>query len=74
MIEVQAKNTCNKKIAEKMLEIADVKADTINVIGSGEAQVSTVMQSRRKYEHLNRKLDVIRSFRNNQNLKIFGDN
>lgn len=74
MIEVEAKNTCNKKIAEMMLEIADVKAETINVIGQGEAQVSTVMQSRRKYEHLNRKLDVIRSFRNNQNLKIFGDN
>ena len=32
------------------------------------------MQSRRKYEHLNKKLDVIRSFKHNSNLKIFGDN
>jgi len=26
-----------------MLEIADVKADTINTIGNGEAAISTVM-------------------------------
>lgn len=74
MIEVEAKNSCNKRIAETMLSVADIKADTINVIGDGEAKISNVMQSRRKYEHLNKKLDVIRSFRNNKNLKIFGDN
>ena len=74
MIEVESKNACNKKIAEMMLQIADIKAETIGVIGDGESKVSTVMQSRRKYEHLNKKLDVIRSFKNNQNLKIFGDN
>jgi hypothetical protein len=32
------------------------------------------MQSRRKYEHLNKKLDVIEAFKDNKNLKIFGDN
>jgi len=74
MIEVQAKNSCNKKIAETMLSIADIKADTINIIGEGEAKISNVMQSRRKYEHLNKKLDVIRMFQHNKNLKIFGDN
>lgn len=74
LIEIEAKNTCNKKIASKMLEIADLKAETISVIGNGEAQIANVMAARRKYEHLNRKLDVIKAFKNNQNLKIFGDN
>jgi len=74
MIEIQAKNSCNLKIAEKMLEIADVKADTINIIGDGESKIATVMQSRRKYEPLNKKLDVIKAFKWNNNLKIFGDN
>lgn len=37
LIEVQAINTCNKSLAAKMLEIADLKADTINTIGNGEA-------------------------------------
>lgn len=32
------------------------------------------MASRRKYEYLGKKLDVIRTFKNNKNLKIFGDN
>ena len=74
MIQVEAKNTCNKKIAGKMLEIADLKAQTINVIGAGEQKISTVMQSRRKYEYLNSKMDVISSLKSNKNLKIFGDN
>ena len=56
-----------------MLEVADMKADTINTIGNGEAAISNVMQSRRKYEHLNKKLEVISAFRDNKNLKIFGD-
>ena len=32
------------------------------------------MQSRRKYEHLNKKLEIIEGFKNNKNLKIFGNN
>ena len=56
-----------------MLEVADLKADTINTIGNGEAAISNVMQSRRKYEHLNKKLEVISAFKDNRNLKIFGD-
>jgi len=74
MLAIQAKNSCNLKIAKKMLEVADLKAQTTTIIGEGESKISTVMQSRRKYEHLNAKLGVIKSFKNNQNLKIFGDN
>lgn len=74
LIEVEAQNECNMKIAAKMLEIADLKADTINTIGQGESNISQVMQSRRKYEHLNKKLEVIEAFKGNKNLKIFGDN
>lgn len=74
MIEVEAKNSCNKRLAQTMLEVADIKAETINVIGDGESKISNVMQSRRKYEHLNKKLEVIKMFRHNENLKIFGDN
>jgi len=74
MIEIDAVNTCNKNIAKKMLEIADLKADTINTVGNGESQVSAVMASRRKYEYLGKKLDVIKAFKDNRNLKIFGDN
>ena len=57
-----------------MLEIANMKAETISIIGEGESKISSVMQSRRKYEHLNKKLDVIEAFKDNKNLKIFGDN
>lgn len=74
MVNIDAVNTCNKQIASKMLEIANLKADTINTVGNGEAQVSTVMASRRKYEYLGKKLDVIRAFKDNKNLKIYGDN
>jgi len=63
MIEIQAKNTSNIKIAEKMLEIAEVKAQTIEVIGTGEAQIAKVMNFKRKYEHLDKKLEVIEGFK-----------
>jgi len=61
-------------MANKMLEIADIKAQTIDVIGKGEGQIAKVMQSRRKYEYLNGKMDVISGFKGNKNLKIFGNN
>jgi len=57
-----------------MFEIADLKSETIAVIGKGEAQISNVMESRRKYEYLDRKMDVIKGFKSNKNVKIFGDN
>lgn len=45
-----------------MLEVADLKSETINVIGQGEKQISKVMASRRKYEYLDKKMDVIKGF------------
>ena len=73
-IEIQAKNESNKKIAQKMLDISQMKSDTIDTIGNGETAIAKVMASRRKYEHLNAKLDVIKAFKGNKNLKIFGNN
>jgi hypothetical protein len=32
------------------------------------------MESRRKYEYLDKKMEVIKGFKDNKNLKIFGDN
>lgn len=57
-----------------MREIADIKSEIIQTVGDGEKNIATVMTSRRKYEHLNKKLDIIKSFKYNENLKIFGDN
>jgi hypothetical protein len=57
-----------------MAEIAQLKADTVDVIGQGEGQIAKVMAARRKYEHLNAKLKVIESFKDNANLKVFGNN
>lgn len=74
LVEIEARNECNKKIAEKMLEVSDTRAETINTKATGEAQITKVMASRRKYEHLSAKLKVIEAFRSNPNLKIFGDN
>lgn len=74
IITVKAQNESQKKIAAKMLEIADTKAKVIETIGEGEKSISTVMQSRRKYEHLNKKLEIIKGFKDNKNLKIFGNN
>lgn len=57
-----------------MLEVADLKADTINITGQGEKNIGKVMASRRKYEYLDKKMEVIKAFQHNKNLKIFGDN
>ena len=74
LVEIEAKNTCDKMMASKMFEVAQLKADTISTIGQGEGQIQKVMASRRKYEHLNAKMEVLDSFKNNKNLKIFGNN
>lgn len=74
IVEVDARNSCNKSLAAKMLEVADLKAETINVIGQGEKNIGKVMASRRKYEYLDKKMEVIKGFQSNKNLKIFGDN
>lgn len=36
-IGVDAKNTSNKNIAAKMLDVADLKAETLKIVGEGEA-------------------------------------
>ena len=57
-----------------MQEIAQMKADTIDCKAENEAKITSVMEARRKYEHLDAKVDVISSFKDNANLKVFGDN
>lgn len=74
LIGVEAENNANKMIAAKELEIANTKADTIKTVGEAESAIANVMQSRRKYEYLNKKLEVIEQFKNNANLHVFGDN
>ena len=59
LIGVEADNNANKMIAAKELEIANTKADTIKTVGEAESAIANVMQSRRKYEYLNKKLEVI---------------
>lgn len=73
MITVEGKNNSQKQIAAKELEIADTKAQTIQTVGEAESAIAKVMQSRRKYEYLNKKLSVIEQFKNNSNLHVFGD-
>ena len=61
-------------IAAKELEIASLKAQTIQTVGEAESNIAKVMESRRKFEYLNKKLDVIEGFKHNSNLHVFGDN
>lgn len=56
-----------------MLDVADLKAQTTGITGEGEAAISKVMASRRKYEHLEQKLKAINGFKNNRNVKVFGE-
>jgi regulator of protease activity HflC (stomatin/prohibitin superfamily) len=37
LVEVGAKNDANKKIASKMLEISDLKAQTVDIVANGES-------------------------------------
>ena len=69
-----AKNASNICISKKMLEVADLKAETLKVIGEGEVEIADVIASRRKFEFLQSQCDVIQSMGSNKNLKIFGDN
>lgn len=43
LVEVEAENTCKKKISEKMLEVADLGADTTKIIGDSEVRIKNVM-------------------------------
>lgn len=73
MITVEAENSAGQMLAAKQEDVASLKADVIQTVGDAEAAIATVMQSRRKYEYLNKKLGVIENFRHNKNLQIFGD-
>ena len=57
-----------------MHDVAGLKAQTIDIVSSGEGQIKKVMDARRKYEHLHSKLKIIEAFKNNSNVKIFGNN
>lgn len=43
LIEVEAENTCKKKITEKMLEVANLGANTTKIIGDSEDRIKNVM-------------------------------
>jgi len=74
LIVVEAENSKDQVIAAKKNEVSEMRAEQTSIQGKGESQVAQVMASRRKYEYLNSKLDVIKSIRDNKNVKIFGDN
>ncbi len=57
-----------------MLEVADFGVETTKLIGDSEVRIKTVMQSRRKYEYLMKKLQVVKALKTNTNVKIFGQN
>ena len=57
-----------------MLDIANVKAKTIEIVADGEKKIGSVIKSRRNYEYLHAKLKSVEMFKQNSNIKIFGDN
>ena len=61
------------RAAEVIAEGAQKRAETLNIEGSAEAELKTVLGSRRLYEFLNHKLGVIRALGSNPNFKIFGN-
>lgn len=74
MVEIRADKTSKKLIAAKELEVAATKAETIKIVGEAEYAIANVMQSRRKYEYLNKKLEVIESMKETENLHVMGEN
>jgi hypothetical protein len=74
-IIIQAENEayCSVKLAEQMNAVADKNAEAIRVEGEAEGQLTKVMQSRRMYEYLNKKLEVLLALAHNKNIKIYGN-
>lgn len=72
MIEVGGQGYANYKMAEQMSKVADKNAEVTKIEGTAEAELSKVLASRRLYEFLNKKLNVIKSLALNSQLKIFG--
>ena len=52
--------------------MAEKNAETIKIEGNAEAELKPVLASRRLYEYLNHKLDVIKALGGNPNFRIFG--
>lgn len=73
IIEVEADNYCEKKMAEQMNIVSEKNAECIRVEGQAEGELSKVLGLRRLYEYLNAKLSVVTALGNNPNAKIFGD-
>lgn len=72
-ITVQAEGYSNLKTAEVMSQVAEKNAEAVKVEGQAEGELNKVLGSRRLYEYLNTKLQVIRAMGTNANLKIFGN-
>ncbi len=64
---------CQKILAAKMNSVADKNAESLKIEGEAEGQLTKVLGSRRKFEYLNKKLEVIEAIGKNPNIKIFGN-
>ena len=73
LIKAENDAWCLKKRAEVENEVAAMKAEQIQEEAKVEVEIAKVLTSRRKYEYLGKKLEVIRSLGQNPNIKIFGN-
>ena len=73
ILKAQADAYQEKKNAEVISEVSEKNAETIKVEGGAESELRAVLNSRRLYEYLNHKLDVIRALGSNPNFKIYGN-
>ena len=60
-------------MAEVVSKVADKNVESLNTEGSGEAEIAKVLASRRLYEYLTNKLNVVKAIAENKNFKIFGN-
>ncbi len=72
-IKVDAQAKCQMMMANKMSEVADKNSEAIRIQGTTEGELAKVLASRRQYEFLNKKLDVVKAIGQNPNIKIFGN-
>lgn len=72
-ITTDALNYSEKRIATQMEQNADMNAEVTKLEGNVEAELAKVLASRRQYEYLNSKLEILKTLSNNPNLKVFGN-